>query len=136
MPDLFALIDSYSDNDLKDNGIEIDREAIKSRADVLVESTSVLIGKVNGNVIGAIAGVVTPCGFSKEVYFNSCFFYIVPGMRKYTKDFLKEIELSLLPTDITQLVIGVPGFKSYFKLCRFMSLSGYKLLESHFYKKV
>lgn len=128
-----AITDGYDEEPID---VVINRARIKEIAPGMINAHCVLMGEINGETIGLIAGYKLPCLFSDDVLFSTMFFYVLPYWRRYTKDFLKEIELCLTPTNITRIVIAVPAFKQFAARRRFMKIMGYKTLEEQFYKRI
>ncbi len=128
-----AITDGYDEDPID---VTINRNRIKQIAPGMINANCVLMGEIDGETIGLIAGYKVPCLFSDDVLFATMFFYVLPYWRRYTKQFLKEIELCLTPTNITRLVIAVPAFKHFPARRRFMKMMGYKTLEEHMYKRI
>lgn len=131
LPDLFQLVDEYSD------GIKHNPRFVKNSLRDLLYIQGVLVGDLNGHVIGGVAGIALPCMWNDDVLFSVMFFYIRNRYRHLTRCFINELEHSLLPTKATKLVFGVPNFGAdYEPRKRFMRMLGYRELETHMVKNV
>ena len=130
LPQIFHLVDSYSDS------LTINKNKAKNALRELVYINGVLLFKFDKEVIGGIAGFVTPSMFTDDTLFNVLFFYVKKDFRHLTKEIIKEFELVLLPTSVNKIIFGVLGNESYEKQKRFMRMMGYKELETHMVKGV
>lgn len=133
MPELCYMVDAY-------NGpIVRDPEATKKSLAELLSVNGIILGEYNGEVIGGIAAVASPCLFKNELWLNVMFLYIKPKFRRYTKEFIRELEMTLLATKATAISFAVVSEEFDPKsrqLRRWMRLMGYKELEVHFYKRL
>lgn len=133
--DLLVFADQYA----RECGNKIpnyDLDHTKSSIQAYLDKQQIIIGEIEGYPMGAMAGSIHECLFTKEAIFASMFFYVPKSLRRFTREFLKEVEISFLPSKVTRLVIGIPGFEDHNRLARFMGIMGYQTLETHFYKKV
>ncbi len=128
LPALFELVDSYSEE------FEHDKTVAKNSLREIVYMNSVLLVEFEGKYIGGIAGYMLPGLFNKELYFSTMFFYVIKEFRFLTKRIMKELELVLLPTEITKIVYSIPVGENFEKRKRFMRIMGYNELETHMIK--
>lgn len=129
LPMIYRMIEGYSGNQ------PIDRVKVMQAARDLVSIHGVLVADVNAEPIGIMAGYVMNSLFTDDVMFSTMFFYVKPEYRRYAREFMKEVELVLLPTKVNKIVIGIPYFvHPTFK--RFLHMMGYSELEAHYQKRI
>lgn len=133
IPAIHGFADNYDDFPVD---AEVDPQRIKDITKQMIDLQSVLMAKVDGVTIGVFGGYIFHSLFTKDIMFQSMFFYVIPKYRKHTREFLKEVELALIPTKVTRIVIGVAAFKRFEAQRRFFKMMGYKTLEEHFYKRI
>lgn len=140
LPLLTALVAKYyldhSGESLVDQNILMNADIMKQSAQAMVNVQGVLIGEIDGHPMGVIAGNVFSCLFTRDVFFSVMFLYVLKEFRQRTKDFIKEVELCLLPSPVTKITLAIPAFRNAKKLVRFLRMNGYRHLETHFYKEV
>lgn len=130
---VMVLVDNY----LSDEGlIKIDGDIAKRSLKQIIKMNGVLLGEVDGEVIGGAAGYTMPGLFTSDVFFSILFFYVKKDCRKMTSSFIKAIEEMLKMAGITKIVFGVPYTWNYPVLSRFYRMMGYSLLESHYCKDI
>lgn len=132
---VFEMFSDFSGEELNKLGMEFDRQKLMSQVKDMIKKKSVLVGKDAFKIIGAVAGILWPCGFSSDVFFNASLFYIHPDSRHKTVAFIKELMEFLKCTPATQLVISNPAY-SPDGLNRFYHMQGFQKLETHWIKKI
>ena len=148
LPKIYELYrDEQGDNIAKLNVI-LSPERIKASLEEMVRNRSVIIGEIVDHrrpdedrdslkvLIGGMAGSIIPCNFTNESIFMSMFFYIKEEYRPYTIAFLKKLTEMLSTLNISRLVIANPAGETGEKMDRFYRLSGFEVLETHFYKMI
>lgn len=132
LPDIFKLVDAY------DGPLPYDKKLTKNNLRDIVYFKGALLGLYNDQVIGGVAGYVLPSLFKDELTFCVMFLFIMPEYRRMTKQFIQEVELSLLGTKVNKIVFGFPSQeadKAAAKMKRFIRILGYKELEVHYQKR-
>lgn len=129
--EIFELIDGYAD-------VEIDRDiaATKKALQMIVDLQGCLVGTINDEIFGGVAGYCMPSLFNSDVFFVVMFLYIKKEFRHFTKNFIKELELVMTPTKCTKIVFGIPRGDNQLLLQRFFSMIGYQQLEIHMVKSL
>lgn len=130
LPDIYHICDTFKDYPGIDSGVL--KESIKS----MVEIGGILLAEINGNIVGGVAGYVMPGLYNGDLIFSVMFLYMKKGYRQYTKKFIKELELVLLPTKVNKIVFGILHSKVSHGYERFYRMMGYKKLETHVYKNI
>lgn len=131
LPDIFQMVDMY------DGNMRHDKKIAKNFIRDILYVQGVLLGYYNDELIGGVAGYSLPSMFSDDLNFCVMFFFMKPHYRRFTKYFIKELELSLLGTRVTKIVFGFPApgmDEQSEKARRFIKIMGYKEMETHYYK--
>ena len=130
-----ALYKDYQGEELSKFDVEINKEIIASTIKTAIENKSGIIGIFNNEVIAGMAGYFQPCGFSKDIMFQSMLFFVHPQHRAHTMQFIKEVQLLLKETQATMFLIGCP-VDDQEKMDRFFKIMGFKPLEIHYFWRV
>ena len=132
LPDVFALIDTYNGETMHD------KTMVKNNVRDMVYMQGVMLVEYNGEVIGGIAGYVTPSMYTSDIILSIMFFYVRHGFRHLTKKIIDELELVMLPTSVTKIVFGILAHDNvhYEKQIRYFKMAGYHLLETHLFKRI
>lgn len=130
LPEIFLLVDQYHEE------LEIDRSRTKNALRDLLYIQGCILAEYNGKAIGGVAGVCFNGCFTDEVIFFIQFLFVHRDYRFLTRELIKEVELSMLPTKATKIVYGIPNGNNYAKKQRFMKMLGYNELEVHVYKNL
>jgi len=141
IPNIYLMFKDYHNDKMAEYGTEVNKEKILSSVESLIDKNLVFVAECNDIIIGGMAGVMSASLFSDEIYYNSMLFYVQPKYRRHTSDFLDMVELLIgeLTVDgqhIDKIIIGNPEFNHGGLIDRFYYMSGYKLLETHFYKPI
>lgn len=136
--DLENIIDLCSDygqgGDILGLNIPINRDRIKES--VIFNFHNVIVLILDGVIIGAIVGNVVNCECTADTVFMAMLLYVKKAYRRYTKYFLQGADKLSREKDATMFLLVAPNFKDRKRLERFYSILGYRLLESHYVKKV
>ncbi len=130
LPVLFDLVNEY------DEELKIDKTIAKNSIREMVYHQGAVLAEYDGIVVGAIIGYVLPGAFTEDLIFSTIFFYVSKDYRHLTKQIIRELELSILPTKVTKIVFGVIADRNYSKRKRFMRMMGYSELETHYEKRI
>lgn len=138
LPEMFKIVDTY------DGDILIDSNKVKNSLRDMVYMQGVIIAYYNDVSIGAVAGYVFPSMYNDDLMFHQMFFYVKKEYRALTIQFIKELELVLIPTKVNKIVMGIPMHTTsketeqpqHDKLLRFYKMLGYKVLETHVFKQL
>ena len=137
LPQIYKLgFDSYSEKIVEQYNGKVNKDKCRKLAETLVKNKSVFVGVIEGGIAGAMLGTIVESGFDSEVIYNSMFFFLKPEYRKFSKQFINDVAEILKFTAATRFVIGMPAFNGGEKMERFLSIMGFKKLESHFIREV
>lgn len=128
LPEVFKIVDGYCD------GKEIDPTKVKNSLRDLIYIQGAFYGEYQGKIIGGVAGYCLPCMFNDDVFFVVMFLYIKNEYRSLTKSFMQELEMAFLPTKVNKIVIAVMNDQNQRVQKRFLTMAGYKELETHMIK--
>ena len=134
--DVYGLVDLNDLDNVFQMEFKIHRDTLKKNLRDLVYLDGVVFVEYLDKIIGGIAGYCLPCFFTDEKMFCTCFLYIKPEFRRFTKAILKEFEMSVLPTPIKKITYGIPFNDRSEQLVRFFNINGYKTLETHVMKRL
>ena len=127
--DLYRLVDTY------ELGIEIDRDRVKNSLREMLYIHGVMLAEYNGVVIGGLAGYAIPSMLNDEIIYACMFLYVKKEYRHLTREFIKEFELTLLPTKAKRVTFAALHTPDGKKLQRFFRMLGYQEIETHFAKR-
>ena len=137
LPAIYELgFDSYSAEVVATYGSVVDKDKCRKIAETMVKNKTVFLAISERNIIGAMLGIFTNSGFDSEVIYNSMFFFMKTEYRKFTKQFINDVENLLKLTTATRFIIGNPEFNNGPEMDRFYSIMGFKKLETHYIKPI
>ena len=128
--------ESYSAEMVSSYGSIINKDKARRIAETMVKNKSVFVAIIEKEVAGAMLGTFTESGFDDEIIYNSMFFFMKPEYRKFSKQFINDINEVLKLTTTTRFVIGNPEFNNGPEMERFYSMIGFKKIESHYIREV
>lgn len=131
-----ALYDGYTGENMRETVI-LDKGIVNTSLARMISQKEVIVGEVKGEIFGFISGYFVECHFSDDTIFMTMFFYVKPEHRNLSGGFLGLIaELLAQNTKCTKFVVSSPAFEDSEKYDRFYEMSGFKLLEKHYYKNI
>jgi hypothetical protein len=136
LDEIYQLFDNYTKETLRDYSTIFDKDKAQQAISRLVRINCAFIGIESEKIIGGMAGVITPCLFSSDIIFNSLFFFIHEDYRRFTKEFLRQVEEAFKKTKITRLIIGHPAMNNGKVVDRFYRMLGFQKLEIQYFKAV
>ena len=136
LPGIEEMYDEFKGEEFVSFGMTFDKPVTQQSIASMIMFGKVIICETGGKIVSMIAGLITPSMTSKDVYFVGCFFFVQQSFRTFTTRFLKEAINLVRLTKSTQFIIAVPNFSSFEKSERFYSMAGFKILETHWVKKL
>ena len=133
---IYELYKHYTGDNIKQYNVILNKEKITENIRSFVMNKCGLVAEVNGEIVGGLAGIITPCLFTNDVMFMSMFLYFPEKHRKYVVTFIKGVEEILERTNVTRLVVANPAFENADKMDRFYTMLGFQKLETHYVKAV
>lgn len=127
---IYKLVDEYAEK----TSLPFDRDKTKESLDQMVKAQGVLLFELYGKIIGGMAGYVIPCAFNNNVFFSVMMFYVCPDHRSLTKKIINEVELVLLASPVTHIIVGVLSDENHDILMRYFRMHGYSRIETHMAK--
>lgn len=129
IPEIYRLVDSYQD------GYAMIGDTLKNNLRELVYISGVVLVEFEGKIVGGIAGYALPCMFTNEILYQCMMFYVKKEYRYLTRQIIRELEMTLLPTNAKRLVFSTLATPDGDKLQRFFHSLGYRELETHWEKR-
>ena len=136
IPAIEALYQDFSGENMA-RITTLDKTVVKESIVRMVSHGAIILACIKDKAVGFVAGYVQNCHFSNDVMFTLMYFFVNQKHRQYSAAIMKLLEeLIRRNTNVTKFVVSSPAFEDHEKLDRFYEISGYKLLEKHYYKEI
>ena len=114
----------------------LSRERLQQQLVEVARQKAGIVGVVEGQIIGGVAGVMVPTWYTEDTLFFLQLCFIAPAFRRWTAVFFRQLEQAVRRTTITQIVVSVPMTAAHDRLERWWRMAGYRRLETHMMKAV
>lgn len=136
IPDIEALYEDFTGESME-RVVTLNKCVVSQSIARMIRDGALILACVKDHPIGFVAGYLQNCHFSNDVMFTLMYFFVNEKHRQHSAVIMKLVEeLVRKNTKATKFVVSSPAFDDSEKLDRFYEISGYKKLETHFYKDI